>query len=59
MLDTLATVSVGPNVSSRTAGESSGTFTRIVGLTYGPFTESGPPRTALPPLAERGVDVPP
>ena len=50
-LATLVIVSVGPNVSSRTADESSGTSTSTVGATFGGCTASVPPSTALPPRA--------
>src|ERR1700739_1220234 len=43
--DTGVTVTTGPKVSSRTAAPSSGTSTRITGVTYGACTESRPPKT--------------
>ena len=45
------TVTVGPNVSSVTAAECSGTSVRITGRTYSGATESGPPTTGRPPRA--------
>ena len=51
MLTTGFTVSVGPNVSSCTAADSSGTSVRTTGRTYGGATASAPPTTALPPRA--------
>jgi hypothetical protein len=50
-LATVVTVTVGPNVSSVTAVECSGTSVRITGRTYGAATASAPPTTGCPPLA--------
>src|SRR6185503_8379131 len=43
------TTSTGPNVSSRTAEDDSGTSTRIVGSTYGGRTASMPPSATVAP----------
>ena len=45
------TVTVGPNVSSVTAAECSGTSVRMTGRTYGGATASAPPTTGRPPRA--------
>ena len=45
------TVTVGPNVSSVTAAEYSGTSVRITGRTYGGVTASVPPTAGRPPRA--------
>src|SRR5689334_5490615 len=45
------TVTVGPNVSSVTAAEYSGTSVSTTGRTYGGATASGPPTADLPPRA--------
>src|SRR6478609_2199707 len=45
------TVTVGPNVSSVTAAECSGTSVSTTGRTYGGATASGPPTVGRPPRA--------
>ena len=45
------TVTVGPNVSSVTAAECSGTSVKTTGRTYGAATASAPPTTGRPPPA--------
>ena len=45
------TVTVGPNVSSVTAADPSGTSVSTTGRTYGAATASGPPTTGRPPRA--------
>ena len=47
----MATVTVGPNVSSVTARLSSGTSARITGPTYGLRMLASPPTTGRPPRA--------
>ena len=45
------TVTVGPNVSSVTAADPSGTSVSTTGRTYGGATASGPPTVGRPPRA--------
>ncbi|GEM_PF-5690617 len=52
------TVTVGPNVSSRTAALSSGTSASTTGRRYGPGAASAPPTTRRPPRASASATCP-